>query len=148
MRPGPKTLNYNGQYWPVTDMVFLVYGSGVVPILDQIKSILPSYSYTSVRIASVTWVNNDYDAFDLAVTQLENEFYKYNKKLDVSCCLATLLNTDKRLEDYADIEQSIPNFQPGTMAVISGPTEFSDKASAYLQSNRNYPMDCICILPP
>ncbi len=148
MRPGLKTLSYNGQYLPVTDMVFLVYGSGIVPIIDQVKSILPSYSSTSVRSASVTWVNNDYDAFDLAVNELENEFYKYNKKLDVSCCLATMLSTEKRLEDYPDIEQSIPNFQPGTMAVISGPTEFSDKASTYLQSNRNYPTDCICILPP
>mmetsp|Transcript_18150 Transcript_18150/g.25836 ORF Transcript_18150/g.25836 Transcript_18150/m.25836 type:complete len:475 (+) Transcript_18150:162-1586(+) len=148
VKPGPKTLYYNGQYWPVTDIVFLVYGSGIIPIIDQVKSVLPSSSSTSVKSASVTWVNSDSDAFDLAVSQLESEFYKYNQKLDVSCCLAILLNTNRGLEDYPDIEQSIPNFSPGTMAVISGPSEFSEKASAYLQSSRNYPMDCICTLPP
>ena len=148
IRPGSNTLQYQGQYLPVTDMVFLVYGSGVVPIIDQVKSILPSRSSTSVKNISVIWVNGDSTSFDLAFGQLEREFYKYNTKLDVSCCLESVLSSDKGLEEYQDIVQSVPDFVPGTMAVVSGPNDFAEKGNAYLQSRRNYPEDCICTLPP
>jgi len=146
IKPGPKSLEYRGQYLPVTDLVFMVYGAGVVPIVDQVKSVLPKSSSTSVRSVSVVWVNEDPSSFDLAFSQLEREFYKYSTKLEVSCCVEDVKSANT-LAGFDDIEQSVPNFAPGTMAVISGPMYFASLAYDYFQS-RQFPDDCICTLPP
>jgi ferredoxin-NADP reductase len=146
VKPGVTALEYRGQYLPVTDLVFMVYGCGIIPIVDQVKSVLPKSSSTSVKSVSVVWVNDDPTSFDLAFNELEREFYKYSTKLEISCCVEDVSNSET-LTDFEDIEHSVPDFLPGTMAVISGSSDFSNLAYDYLLG-RNFPDDCICMLPP
>eukprot|EP00560_Eucampia_antarctica_P003824 CAMPEP_0197834184 /NCGR_PEP_ID=MMETSP1437-20131217/21486_1 /TAXON_ID=49252 ORGANISM="Eucampia antarctica, Strain CCMP1452" /NCGR_SAMPLE_ID=MMETSP1437 /ASSEMBLY_ACC=CAM_ASM_001096 /LENGTH=155 /DNA_ID=CAMNT_0043438693 /DNA_START=802 /DNA_END=1266 /DNA_ORIENTATION=- len=54
IKPGIKSLEYKGQYLPVTDMVFFAAGSGIVPVLEQVKTVLPSGT-SSVKSLSVIW---------------------------------------------------------------------------------------------
>mmetsp|Transcript_10623 Transcript_10623/g.15659 ORF Transcript_10623/g.15659 Transcript_10623/m.15659 type:complete len:484 (+) Transcript_10623:187-1638(+) len=142
LKPGVSTLNYRGQYLPVTDIVYVASGVGIVPILDQVKAVLPSGS-SSVKGVSLVWINGDGKDFDVAINELEEEYFKYNTKLAVSCIGENVRK--KALEENEEIEEAVPDFNPGTMAVISGPRAFSEKAKAYLK-NRGYPEDCLCVL--
>jgi ferredoxin-NADP reductase len=69
---------------------------------------------------------------------------KYPGKLAVSCILEDVLTNP--LEGNVEVEESVPYFNPGTMAVICGPKRFTEKARGYLM-RRGYPENCICILP-
>ena len=87
IKPGKSTLEYRGPPVPVTDMVYVCNGLGVMPMLNQVKELLTVQS-SSVKTLSVIWINEKPgEFFKLAYDQLEDEFYKHNKKLDVSCCL-------------------------------------------------------------
>lgn len=147
IRPGIDTLSYRGQYLPVTDMVYIASGMGIVPILHQIKAVLPAGS-SSVKMVTVIWINDDTAEFDVAFDALEEEHFKYNTKLEVSCLEDDISNykdgTDFSNND--EIEEAVPDFRPGTMAVVSGPKGFVDKASEYLK-RREYPEECLCLLP-
>lgn len=142
IKPGPKTLFYKGQYLPVTDMLYFISDDGVIPILDQVKSVLPNGA-SSVMNVNVVWLNKRSEQFDVAYDQLEKEFYKFNSKLEVSCCL---VNAYTGMEENAEISESVPNFRPGTMAVIAGPSNFVILAERYLR-RRGYPKDVVCSLP-
>jgi hypothetical protein len=50
------------------------------------------------------------------------------------------------LDSNDEIDESVPPFSPGTMAVVSGAREFAIKAIAVLMS-KGYPENCICVLP-
>lgn len=142
LKPGSRKLEYRGQYLPVTDMVYVASGPGVVPVIEQAKAVLPSGT-SSVKGVSVIWINDDVKDFDLAVSQLESEYFKYSSKLAVSCIVDDIRKN--AMEENPEIEEAIPNFYPGTMAVVSGPREFTEKAREYLVE-REYPEDCICVL--
>ena len=142
IKPGPKTLQYKGQYLPVTNMLYFVADDGVVPILDQVKSVLPNGS-SSVKNVNVVWLNNRSEQFDVAYDELEKEFYKYNSKLEVSCCL---MNDYEKIQDNSEVRESIPDFRPGVMAVVAGPSTFVAPALRYLR-RRGYPKDVVCTLP-
>jgi ferredoxin-NADP reductase len=143
IRPGKTHLSYRGKHTPVTDMVYMAYGLGIVPVLDQVRAITPRGSSTVV-VSSVTWFNSVRDDFDLAMDDLEYEYMKYPGKLAVSCILEDVLTNP--LEGNVEVEESVPYFNPGTMAVICGPKRFTEKARGYLM-RRGYPENCICILP-
>eukprot|EP00519_Triparma_laevis_P001720 CAMPEP_0182510064 /NCGR_PEP_ID=MMETSP1321-20130603/27930_1 /TAXON_ID=91990 /ORGANISM="Bolidomonas sp., Strain RCC1657" /LENGTH=457 /DNA_ID=CAMNT_0024716467 /DNA_START=143 /DNA_END=1513 /DNA_ORIENTATION=- len=141
IKPGKSTLEYRGQDLPVTDMVYLCNGLGVVPIINQVKELVGVQSST-VQTLSVVWINEKPEEFYKgAYNELEDEFYKYNKKLDVSCCLANDVYAGA-MSDNEEIVTSVPDFQPGTMAVLAGPDYFVKKANMFLQS-KGYPADCI-----
>ena len=123
-------------------MVYFTYGLGIVPVIEQVKAVLPSGS-SSVKGVSVIWTNKDEEDFDIAMSTLEDEYFKYSTKLAVSCIID---DTKNELSDNKEIEDSLQPFSPGTMAVVSGPKSFCEKAQAYLIS-KDYPDDCICILP-
>jgi ferredoxin-NADP reductase len=146
---GPQTLHYRGQYLPVTDMVYMASGPGIVPIVEQVRAVLPS-GKSSVKAVSVVWINHNAHDFDVALDALEKEYFKYSKKLLVSCLVEPKWNGKKseapRMDQNDEINEAVPNFNPGTMAVLSGPRRFADKAKIYLIS-RGYPEDCICVLP-
>jgi len=144
IKPGKSTLEYRGQDLPVTDMVYLCNGLGVVPIINQVKELVGVQSST-VKTLSVVWINEKADEFYKgAYNELEDEFYKYNKQLDVSCCLENDVYSGS-MSDNEEIVASVPDFQPGTMAVLAGPDYFVKKANMFLQS-KGYPADCICAL--
>ena len=115
---------------------------GIVPILQQIKTILHDKS-SSVKMITIIWVNDDPKDFDMAFKELEDEYFKYNMKLEVSCVVD---NSVSSLKSNPEIEDALPNFRPGTMAVISGPRSFIEKANEYLVDRRDYPEDCLCSL--
>lgn len=143
IKPGPETLQYRGQYVPVTDMVYFVAGEGIAPVLDQVKSVLPPES-SSVKMVTVVWINESEKDFDVTLSTLEKEYFKYKNKLAVSCHTVKPIND--RLEGNLEIEASVPKFNPGTMAVISGPKSFANKALNFL-TEIGYSEDCICVLP-
>ena len=143
IKPGKTHLSYSGKHTPVTDMVYLASGLGIVPILDQIKAITPKGS-SSVKVSTVAWFNNNREDFDLAMDELESEYMKYPTKLAVSCIMDDLAKNP--LEGNKEVEEAVPYFNAGTMAVISGPKGFTEMARGYLM-RRGYPENCICVLP-
>ena len=143
IKPGKSTLTYRGEHVPVTDMVYIASGLGIVPIVDQVKAIMPKGS-SSVKVTSVVWINDQRSDFDLAMEELEKEYLKHSTKLAVSCILDDVMKNP--MEQNPELEEAVPYFNAGTMAVISGPKRFSEKAKAYLM-RKGYPENCICILP-
>lgn len=144
LQPGPQKLTYRGQYLPVTDMVYVACGNGIVPVLEQVRTVLPPDS-SSVTSVSVIWINDNARDFDVIAEVLEKEYYKYSKKLGVSCIIEDLRPKSASFRQSDEVNQSIPSFVPGTMAVVAGPTDLTSKASAYLE-DRGYPRDVICVL--
>jgi len=143
LKPGPETLQYRGQYFPVTDMVYFVAGEGIAPVIEQVKSVLPSGS-SSVKLVKVVWMNESEKDFDVAQSTLEEDYYKYFKKLDVHCILEDFERNE--LDDNDEIIANVPRFNPGTMVVISGPRSFVGKAWEFLIET-GYPDECICVFP-
>jgi ferredoxin-NADP reductase len=142
VRPGERKLEYRGKHFPVTDMVYIASGVGIVPILEQVRAVLPNGS-SSVKSVSVVWVDETSEEFDVIADQLEREYFKHRTKLAVSCVVDNLnVNT---LADNMEIVNAIPDFTAGTMAVLSGPRPMIKKAIRYLAS-RGYPEDVICEL--
>jgi len=139
---GINSLSYNGQYLPVTDMVYFAVGSGVVPVLDQLKTVLPSGT-SSVQSSSVIWINKIEENFDAGMKTLEEEYFKYNTKLAVSCIVHDAHND--KFKDNKEVTDALPDFKPGTMAVISGLGSSAEKAKQFL-IEKGYSKDCICVL--
>ncbi|KAL9178985.1 hypothetical protein ACHAXT_011958 [Thalassiosira profunda] len=143
IKPGKTRLTYHGKHTPVTDMVYLAAGLGIVPIVDQIKAITPKGA-SSVKVASVVWVNDNREDFDLAMDSLEAEYMKHPTKLAVSCVMDDVARNP--IEGNPEMEEAVPYFNAGTMAVVSGPKRFAEKAKGYLM-RKGYPENCICVLP-
>lgn len=129
-------------------MIYVASGMGIVPILHQIKAVLPKGS-SSVKMVTVIWINGNTNDFDFAFKQLEEEYFKYSTKLEVSCIVDSVVDSERvspsLFKSNLEIEDAIPIFRPGTMAVVSGPQRFVQSASAYLQQ-KDYPEDCLCLL--
>jgi hypothetical protein len=115
-------------------MVYVTSGMGIVPIVHQIKTVLLTRS-SSVKMVTVVWINDDSRDFDIFFRELEEEYFKYNTKLEVSCVVMNEegeVVTTYSFDENEEINHTVPNFRPGTMAVISGPEEFVQEASKYL----------------
>lgn len=145
LKPGKSRLEYRGQYLPVTDMVYVACGTGIVPVMDQVRTVLPPTSASSVESVTVVWVNESTRDFDITAEQLEKEYHKYNTKLAVSCIVDDLTKSENAMSQNPEIFEAVPDFIPGTMAVLSGPVPIMKKAVEYLQG-RGYPADCLCLL--
>jgi preprotein translocase subunit SecG len=143
LKPGKHRLAYRGQYLPVTDMVYVAFGTGIVPVLDQIRAVLPTGT-SSVKSVTVVWINEATRDFDVTAAILEQEYFKYSQKLAVSCIVDDLHYKD--FAENTEVNDAIPNFQLGAMAVVAGPAELKDKAMSYLEHERGYPRDTICVL--
>lgn len=142
VKPGMNSLQYKGQYLPVTDMVYFAVGSGIVPVLEQVKTVLPAGT-SSVQNSSVIWINKSEKDFDVGMKSLEEEYFKYNTKLAVSCIMGDVHKN--KFEENKEITDALPVFKPGTMAVISGLGASSEKAKEFL-IEKGYSKDCICVL--
>jgi len=143
LKPGPETFQYTGQYLPVTDMLHFVAGEGIAPVINQVKSVLPSGS-SSLKLIKVVWMNESEKDFDVGQSTLEEDYYKYFKKLAVSCIVEDFERNE--LWDNEEIVANIPRFNPGTMVVTSGPRLFVAKARDFL-IQMGYPDECICVFP-
>jgi hypothetical protein len=144
IRPGPCKLDYRGQFLPVTDMVYVCFGTGIVPVLEQVRAVLPSGS-SSVTSVTVVWMNEETNDFDVNAELLEKEYFKYSSKMAASCIVENVAKLPS-MADSAEINSSIPDFQPGTMAVLSGPAALVKRAKKYLLEDRGYPADTVCVL--
>lgn len=145
LKPGDNRLEYRGQYLPVTDMLYVACGTGIAPVMDQVRAVLPDDVSSSVKSVTVVWINESTRDFDVTADQLEKVYLKYSNKLAVSCIVDDLTKRERTMEDNSEIYDAVPDFKPGTMAVLSGPAAIMDKAAEYLE-RRGYPADCICIL--
>jgi len=143
LQPGQNTLDYKGEYLPVTDMVYFAAGDGIVPVIDQVKSVLPAGS-SSVKGVSVVWTNKEEKDFDVAIATLEDEYFKYSTKLAVSCIVDE--EEGGTFDENEEVAEAVPDFNPGTMAVISGDKTFMKSAYLVLQG-KGYPDNCLCFLP-
>mmetsp|Transcript_5356 Transcript_5356/g.10340 ORF Transcript_5356/g.10340 Transcript_5356/m.10340 type:complete len:431 (+) Transcript_5356:264-1556(+) len=142
IKPGDTRLNYRGQYLPVTDILYVACGNGIVPVLEQARAVLPRGS-SSVAAVTVVWINEETKDFDVLAEVLEKEYFKYSDKLAVSCIVDSPRRRD--WSDNNEINAAVPDFKQGTMAVLAGPTDLMEKAFYYLE-DRGYPSDTICVL--
>jgi len=142
IKPGDTRLNYRGQYLPVTDILYIACGNGIVPVLEQARAVLPRGS-SSVAAVTVVWINEETKDFDVLAEVLEKEYFKYSDKLAVSCIVDSPRRRD--WSDNNEINAAVPDFKQGTMAVLAGPTDLMEKAFYYLE-DRGYPSDTICVL--
>jgi hypothetical protein len=145
IQPGSARLEYLGQHLPVTDIVYIAEGTGIAPVLDQVRAVLPEMSGSSVESVTVIWINSAVEDFDVTAELLEKEYNKYNKKLAVFCVLDDFEGrTD--LAENKEINGAVSIFQPGTMAVLAGPSASMKKAAEFLQEGKGFPNDCVCLL--
>lgn len=130
IKPGNTKLSYRGQYLPVTDILYIACGTGIVPVLEQARAVLPRGS-SSVSAVTIVWINEDTKDFDVLAEVLEKEYFKYNDKLAVSCIVDS-----PRRRDWSgnkEINAAVPDFRQGTMAVLAGPTDLMERAFYYLE---------------
>jgi len=139
---------------PITDLVFLSNGMGIVPALSQAKAVI-----ASVRSISIVWVNSEESDFvKECYEKLERFFYRFNRRVDVSCCLSAVEKGDGRSVDDVrkptslgscpEVAEGVPDYRPGFWAVLSGPVGFTVEAQKYLVQERYFPSGAVCILPP
>lgn len=145
IQPGSVRLEYRGQHIPITDVVYIAAGTGIAPVLDQIRQVLPDTSGSSVESVTIIWINGAILDFDVTSDLLEKEYNTYIPKLAVSCVLDDL-EERQYLSENKEINDAVATFQPGTMAVLSGPSASMKKALTFLQENKSFPRECICIL--
>ncbi|KAG5190314.1 cytochrome b5 reductase domain-containing protein [Tribonema minus] len=138
-RPGRAMLQYRGPYAPITDVVLIACGLGVVPMLQLVRELLPARE-SSVRAASVVWLNEAAEDFAL-YGELERAFYKYHRKLDVACIIERDL-FGHALAGNRRVREAVPAFRIGTLAVVSGPDFFVAKVRDYLV-RQGYPDEVI-----
>ena len=170
IHPGVTSkLQYHGKHYPGTEIVYLVIGStGIVPILEQARTVLrsSSSSETSTRRSgvervSVVWITGTIEEFDALSDNLKQIYDQYPTQLAVTCGVESNLQSSMTQEIAADyffdnnmeINDTIPNFQPGMIAIISvegvPPTSASllrKVATTYLQRQKQFPLDCMCVL--
>eukprot|EP00903_Cladosiphon_okamuranus_P013984 g13005.t1 len=139
VKPGREGLVYGGPDQPITDLVLIATGVGVVPMIQMVHELLPSSS-SSVTSASVIWLNEKTEDFAL-YGELEKAFFLNHRKLDVSCIVERDL-FGNHLEANANVCEAAPDFKVGTLAAVAGPEFFTRKVTDYLM-RRGYPEESV-----
>ena len=141
---GESRLQYRGRH-EVTDILYIAVGAGIAPVLDQMRAILPEdSSIPSAKSLSVVYINDASDDFDVTAELLENEYKKHGDKLSsVDCVVMDYMADPSRNKEIND---AVPTFRPGTMAVLAGPSATIKKTVAFLIEKRGFPRECICVL--
>lgn len=145
IKPGRSRLDYTGRLVPVTEIVYFAAGTGIAPVLDQVRALLPESPASTVESVSVVWINDAANDFDVTTNLLEKEYNKFSQKLAVSCIVDNLRERSS-LSDNKEILEAVPSFQPGTLAVLAGPSASMKKAVAFLKETKGFPRDSICVL--
>jgi hypothetical protein len=127
----------------VTDITYVAYGTGIVPVLDQLRAVL-SGDESSAETLTVVWINESPNDFGDIATVLENDYYDvFSDKLAVSCVVMS--DDEEDMNENDDIQRAIASFRPGSMGVVAGPSEFTEKTLAFLKE-KGFPKDCICVM--
>mmetsp|Transcript_25680 Transcript_25680/g.33634 ORF Transcript_25680/g.33634 Transcript_25680/m.33634 type:complete len:446 (+) Transcript_25680:121-1458(+) len=140
VKPGSRSLVYRGSFSPVTDATLIAAGPiDVIPVIQLAKELLGK-DESSVQAVNVVWVNEDQEDFFL-FKELEQSYFKYHPKLEVSVLLIKdVFGND--LTQNNQIQDTIPDFKIGTMAVLSGPDYFKQKMKTVL-TYIGYPDDVV-----
>ena len=170
IHPGVTSkLQYRGSHYPVTEIIYLAIGStGIVPVLDQVRTVLQSSAKSQnsengsgVERVSVVWITSSIEEFDSLSNVLKQVYEKYPAQLAVSCGVEMSLQSSMTQEIAAEyffdnnveINDSVPTFQPGMMAIISvegiphtSTALVRQMAKTYLQRLKGFPLDCMCVL--
>mmetsp|Transcript_35833 Transcript_35833/g.56245 ORF Transcript_35833/g.56245 Transcript_35833/m.56245 type:complete len:443 (+) Transcript_35833:91-1419(+) len=143
VKPGAKQLNYRGSYSPITDLTLVAAGpTDIVPLIQLTRELLGNRE-SSIETANIIWANEDQEDFFL-FKELEKSYFKYHPKLEVSVLLINDLFGHDLVKNN-QIQEALPEFKIGTMAVISGPDYFVQKMKTLL-SYVGYPDDVIVVL--
>jgi len=148
LKPGGQRLQYRGAALPVTNMVYIACGVGIAPVVEQVQTVLTSQG-NSVSQVTVLWLNESPKDFDVTSDLLEEEYHSHSSRLAVSCVVIDTVNQAPDITTLAaneDISSTIPEFTPGTMAVLSGPMGVMRTMMDYLADYRGFPSDTMCVL--
>ena len=109
----------------------------------------------------MVWITSSLQEFDALSPVLKQVYEKYPTQLAVTCGVEANLQSSMTKEIAAEyffdnnieINDTIPSFQPGTIAIISiegvphtSPSLLRNEATTYLQRKKQFPVDCICVL--
>jgi len=162
VRPGRLAFQYEGSHLPITQLTCFCEEGGALPIIQLLKESLPR-GQSTIEKASVFWVNGDEDDFAL-YDGLEALFYKFARKLDLSCVVDAELHQNavpagssdegkrlakrKKTSDLVfqrneDLNSAVQPWAPGTLAVVAGPDHFVDQVVSHLTLSKCYPADCV-----
>lgn len=137
-RPGDQWVDYDG-YLPITHVQCICSGLGVAPTLGLLRELLPS-GVSSVDTANLVWVNeNEVDFVKDYNEAIENTYYKYSKKLDVSCVLDEDTFGKDLFVNEAFASSIAETYTEGTMVVLSGPEQFQANVYRHLTGILGYP---------
>jgi hypothetical protein len=165
LQPGSCQLEYRGTHYPVTEIVYVVVGTGIAPVLDQIRVVLtPAYSSSSssstsgIENVSLVWINDSLADFDITTDLLQQEHERHSSKLNVTCGIVENLKSITKeqaatyfVQNNVEINDTIPTYQPGMMLVIAieglqSSSLLKQVATQFVQQNKGFPSDCICVL--
>ncbi|CAN0371894.1 unnamed protein product, partial [Hapterophycus canaliculatus] len=120
VKPGRDGFLYGGPDQPITKLVLIAAGVGVVPMIQVVNELLTSSSSkSSIASASVLWLNEKNEDFAL-YPELEKAFFRNHRKLDVSCIVERDL-FGSHLEANANVREAAPEFTLGTLTAVAGP---------------------------
>ena len=133
---------------PIFGMQCFANELGIVPVLALLQDVLPT-GRSSLQFADVYWGNRLQEQFML-YPQLESLFFKFNKKLEVSCVIDDSADSNDEeessfIERDAEVRTRDLRWEPGIVAVLAGPSAFIDKISRDLKA-RGYPQDALMVL--
>uniref|UniRef100_A0A7S2FHA9 FAD-binding FR-type domain-containing protein n=1 Tax=Florenciella parvula TaxID=236787 RepID=A0A7S2FHA9_9STRA len=141
-KPGDERLTYDG-YLPIDDVHCIASGLGIVPALGLLNELLPSRA-SSVETANLVWVNEDEGDF-VNYVDMENVWYKFSKKLDVSCVLDNDTFGSELWENEAFIASVPDSYVEGMMIVVAGPENFQLNVAKELAA-KDFPEGAIVCL--
>jgi hypothetical protein len=164
LQPGPCQLEYRGSHYPVTELIYVVIGVGIAPVLDQIRLVLsPSYSSSlssnsGVDTISVIWINQDLEDFDITSQLLKQEYKRHPSKLRVVCGIEGSMKAISKeesamyfIENNEELRDTLPTFEPGMMLVVAveglrSSSLLKQAATEFAHRKKAFPRECICVL--
>eukprot|EP01084_Bolivina_argentea_P259793 438512_1 len=129
IRPGRSPLHDSPPAGPVSEIVMIASGLGIVSMLSLAQDLLPA-GESSVKAMNVIWLNEKEEDFSL-YPELEDLYYRFHHKLDVNCIIEGDLYGN-HLEANYEVTSAIPEYRSGILAAVSGPLFFVEKVREFL----------------
>lgn len=142
-KPGNFNLQITGQIFPLQHMIFLVVGLGIIPTLQYLKYFLAISS--TIRNFTLIYMNSKSNDFDIALSKLENEYYKYSKRLSVLFVVDNLLNINLNKE----LKKLIPSFQNDMIGIVAGEDKkFVENGRDFFVKCSGFPEEYVQVIAP
>jgi hypothetical protein len=123
----------------IDTIVYWANGSGIAPAMDHVRVILDDEA-SSVENANLLWVNSAIRDFEYAQLDLEKEYERQSDRLAISCISEDAPTASE------EIDEALVQYQPGMMAVLSGPRKYTADAARFLMENKGFPDEALCFM--